>query len=122
MVFNPKVKKTSIKILLIGIAVLITINLLSRLNLLDFTSSTNNVITIIGALFLMSDIGLRSLAKGGFPTKLNQGISWIFGIGAFIAGFSAFLAIVGVNFAVISPYQEAVEIILLVGIVVEIFR
>lgn len=123
MVKDPvKVTKGGIKVVFIGLAILILLNILARFNILDFTSSSANILTIIGALFLLTEVGIMSLIKKGVPSKTSSIINWLIGIVALVALISSALGLVGVTLEILSPIQGVVDVGLLIFIVIEIFR
>jgi len=118
---NTKVKPAAIKILLGGIVLLILVNLLARFGVIDFTAFQSNIITLIGAFFLLTEVAFfQMLGKAG-RGKTNV-ISLLIGIIAILAIIGVLLGFGGIEVAALSSIQGIVDIGLLIAVVMEIFR
>jgi len=121
---NPtKVKPKSVIVLLLGIAVILLINILSRFGVWDFTSNSANLITIVGALFLISETSIYAVMR-----KIRGGVNRSEGLDILI-GVVGILALLGVGFNmfglplnVLNPVQGIVDAGLLIFVLLEIFR
>lgn len=120
MKYLPKinVKAASVKIMLLVVAVLALITLLADLSVINMTASIAAIITIGGALFLLSEVGWTQAVK-------TKGISWldlvIFAV-AILAIIGGIAALIGTTISFLVPYMVMVKIAFLVAIVIEIFR
>lgn len=117
-----KVGKSAVRIVFIGLAILILINVAARFNLVDFTASTANIITIIGALFLLTEVGIMKLFRLGVPSKSGAVLNWLIAIVALIALITSGLGLVNITIATLQPIQGIVDVALLIFIIIEIFR
>jgi hypothetical protein len=117
---KTEVKPASIRLVLLGIALVVTLNILMRFSLLPtITSYQPDIITIIGSLFLMSEVAVMSMIRGG------KGLNVVDMVIALIAGLSLLgvvLSFFGMSVAMLSPLQGMVDVGLLIFVVVEIFR
>lgn len=113
------VRKTSITILLIILAILIVLNLVSRSGLYDLTIFQPDTITFGGAVFLLSEIYFLSIV-----TRRKKAT-----IGDILIGLIAVLAIIGVivsrfglTVGVFSTILGITDLGLLIGVGIELFR
>ncbi len=118
---KTRVKPVGIKILLLGLVVLITMNLLARFGVLPtITAFQSDVLTVIAILFVATEIGMMGMIRRKF--KKLDGIS-IFGSLVVLAAFVALvLGWIGIIWAPLETIKGFVDIALLVYVVIEIFR
>ena len=121
MVADVKVGKKAVRVVFIGLAILILINIMARFNLFDFTASSANILTIIGALFLLAEVGIMKLVRST-PSGTGAVINWLIAIVALLALLTSGLGLVGITIAALTPIQGIVDIGLLIFIIIEIFR
>jgi len=110
MVGNVKVGKSAVRVVFLGLAILILLNILARFNILDLTASSANIITIIGALFLLAEVGIMSLIRSGVPSKAGVVINWLIAIVALLALVASGLGLVNVTLEILSPIQGIVDV------------
>jgi len=120
MAILPKthVKPISIQILLFGIIALILVDVLTKFNILNLSSQTANIFTVIYSLFLLSEVSVMQLLKKG---KMN-GISLFIAVIAALALIGVVLSLLGVTPVWLITIQGVVGIALILAVVVEIFR
>ena len=114
------VRTNSVNIILGGVALLIVVNLLARFNIINLTDMGSNIITSIGALFLLSEVAVMSLIKRT-KKKFELGNLVIAGIGL-LSLFGVVMSLLNVPIQFLSSIQGITEISLLIAILVEIFR
>jgi hypothetical protein len=112
------VKPASVQAIFIGLAILITVNILSRYNVIDLTLFQANIITIIGAIFLLTEVSILTMLKKRSGGVLDIVISIV----AILALIGSISGIAGFSIALLLPIQGIVDIGLLVLILIEIFR
>ena len=117
------VKPVSVQIILMGFALLLAINILARFNIFDFTAAQSNIITIAGAIFLITEISIFAVlrrAKNGLNTNVIIDIS--VGIIALIALIGAGFGLFNISIDVLQPIQGIVDTLLMIFVFVELFR
>lgn len=118
---KTSVRETSIKVILIGLAIIILLNLLARFGVLDWTTLQSNIVTLIGVFFLLSEVALMSgvgnLKKGSFSI-----LDWIIIIVAIAALLGVIFSWVGITVEFLVTTQSIVEAGLMIFVLVEIFR
>lgn len=118
---KTKVKPKSMRVILIGLAVLILVNLLARFDVIDLAAFQSDVLTLIGATFLAFEIALMSVVKSTAKGKLNV-VDLLIGLIVVFAVLGVVLGWLGITVGFLESIRGIVEVALLIGIIVEIFR
>jgi len=118
---RANVKPMSVRVLLWGLAVILLINVLARFNVLDLTSSTANILTLIGAFFLLMEVSAFSMLRRIGRGKTNV-LDIVIALVALLAIVGSGLSLVGMSTAFLMPIQGLVDGGLLIFVLVEIFR
>ncbi len=120
MAVDVKVGKSGVRVVFIGLAILILINIMARFGIFDFTASSANILTIIGALFLLAEVGIMSLIRR--KTRKGSILNWVIALVAILALIASALGLVDITIDMLQPIQGVVDAGLLIFIIWEIFR
>lgn len=117
---KAKAKPMGIKLLLWGLAILISINLLARFGVIELVGFQPDLLSLITILFMATEIGVRNYMKDGM--KKVDFVGW-FGIIIIILLFLILITgWLGLALAIVSTLKQIIESALLVFVVIEIFR
>lgn len=116
---NVNVKQNSVKILLVGLAIVILINLLARFAIIQMDTYVPNIITLVGSLFLLSEVAFAGLGRKRSQTDLVSLVIVVIAALAILGVISGWL---GMTISALTSIQAIVDIGLLIAILVEIFR
>lgn len=114
------VRHRSISILLWAIFALITIDVLNKFNLVNFTAFNSGILTLTGALFLLAEVGWFMGRKQG--KKKKDVLSMFIMLVAVLALIGALTGFFGFSISILEPIQGIVSAALAILVVVEIFR
>lgn len=115
---RTNVKPATVKVILMGVALLLLLNALARFNILNLTQVSSTVITLITSLALLTEVSVWDMLKGRRKNVLSIVIAVTAGLALLGAGLSLF----GLSIAVLNPIQGLVDTGLLIFALVEIFR
>ena len=113
-------KPIGIKFLLWGLAILISVNLLARFNVIQLVGFQSDLLSLITLLFVATEIGVKSYMRDG-KKKLDI-IGW-FGISIIAILFLILITgWLGLGLSIVGTLKQIIESALLVFIIIEIFR
>ena len=117
--FRTSVKPVGVKILLYGLAILITMNLIARFNIIDLTPLQPDLLTLLAIFFVATEIGVMSALRG----KKKLGAISMFGaIVVAFAFFALILGWLGISIGFLEQFKGLADLLLLVFVIIEIFR
>ena len=110
-----KIRKSSIWILWLFLAVMFSIAALASFDIIDLSAQTTAIMTLFGALFILAEIGWFSAVRG-------KSIIRILGlIVALIAGIGAVLNLFGLVIEMLEPIQGVVAVLLVIYVFIVAF-
>jgi len=120
---KTKVRPASVNVILLGLALLLIVNILARFNIgPNFTPFQADILTIVGALFLLSEVAAMQIFAG----RARKGGDFVIDVLILIIGGVALVGAVaglfGVQFQLLQGFKGLVDAGLLIFILVEIFR
>ena len=118
--FTPKILKRSVGILYLLVIVPLLIAVLNQFGLIDLSRFEASTLTILGSLFVASEIGVLGMIK---KMKLGDDPWRIIGlVVVLLAMLGAFLSLMNISWPQLEGIQGAINLGLIFYIVVEAFR
>tara|TARA_Y100000034_G_C6600943_1_gene261414 strand:+ start:52 stop:417 length:366 start_codon:yes stop_codon:yes gene_type:complete len=115
-----KIESQSIPLLFLLAIVPLLIAVLNQFGVIDLTVYTGSLLTILGGLFVASEIGLMGMLR---KRKLGKDPLRIFGaLVVTVAIITAGLSLFGMSIGILNPILGIVNTLVIVYIVVEAFR
>ncbi|MFW5793882.1 MAG: hypothetical protein ACOCV1_00130 [Bacillota bacterium] len=115
-----KIKDKSIKFLYLFAIAPLLIAVLSQFNVIDLSSQSTSILTILASLFILSEVGVMSMVQN---KKLSKDPLRVFGaLVAIIAILGATLSLSGVTFAILNTIQGLINALVIIYVIMEGFR
>jgi len=112
-------KPFGIKLLLWGLAILISVNLLARFSVIELIGFQPDLLTLVTILFIATEIGMKSMIGGKKKLDIIGWFGLIIVIILFLALITGWL---GLALPIVGTLKQAIESALLVFVIIEIFR
>jgi hypothetical protein len=115
-----KLEKGSVTILYLILVVPLLVGMLAYFKVFDLTSMVTQFLTLLSALFVMSEVGIVSLLKKG---RRKDYLNIAGGIISVIAVISVLWTLVaGAPIAILAPYQGILNLLLILYVFITAFR
>lgn len=113
------IRKTSVSIVFLGLAIVAILNVLASFKILDWTGQSSHILTIVFALFLLSEVmffnAIKNIKKGNIVDLL---IVVIGTLALLIAG----LNILNIQMDFFDPILGVLNVAIAISFIVEVFR